>query len=90
MHIAVDKGAKEGLKFIEYVEYLSKNNYIPPGAKNWVDIIRDKGNEANHEILIMNGDDAKDLLKFVEMLLKIIYEFPADVERRRNKQESKP
>jgi hypothetical protein len=82
MHVAVDLGAKKGLNFIEYVEYLSEKGYIPPGAKEWVDIIRKKGNEANHEILIMTEEDAKDLLKFTEMLLKIIYEFPDDVKRR--------
>ncbi len=82
MHIAVSKGAKQNLKFIEYVEYLSKNNYIPPDAKEWVDHIRSKGNEANHEIVIMAEEDAKDLLAFIEMLLKIIYEFPANIKKK--------
>lgn len=82
MNIAVCKGAKEGLKFIEYVEYLSEKNYIPPDAKEWVDHIRDKGNEANHEIAIMKKEDAEDLLSFIEMLLKIIYEFPSIVKKK--------
>lgn len=82
MHIAVAKGAKEGLNFIKYVEYLSDKNYIPPDAKDWVDHIRRKGNEANHEIIIMKEEDAKDLLAFLEMLLKIIYEFPANIKRK--------
>lgn len=81
MHVAVDKGAEEGLKFIEYVEYLANKNIIPNGAKDWVDIIRDKGNEANHEIVIMEEIDAKKLINFTEMLLKIVYEFPAEAER---------
>ncbi len=90
MHIAVDKGAKKGLNFIEYVEYLADKNIIPDGAQDWVNIIREKGNEANHEIVIMNEDDAKDLISFTEMLLKIVYEFPAEVEKkRRNKNPSK-
>jgi hypothetical protein len=82
MHIAVSKGAKEGQKFIEYVQYLSDKNYIPPDAKDWVDHIRDKGNEANHEIVIMKEEEAKDLISFLEMLLKIIYEFPANIRRK--------
>ena len=82
MHIAVSKGAAEGLKFIEYVEYLSNNNYVPPDAKSWVDHIRNKGNEANHEIVIMDKQTAEDLLSFIEMLLKIIYEFPSIVKSR--------
>lgn len=82
MHIAVAKGAKAGETFISYVEFLSDNNFVPPDARDWVDHIRAKGNEANHEITIMGPDDAKDLLAFCEMLLKIIYEFPAVVKKR--------
>ncbi|MGB2862249.1 MAG: DUF4145 domain-containing protein [Sedimentisphaerales bacterium] len=76
MHIAVEKGAKEGIHFIEYVEYLSKSGYVPPDGKGWVDHIRKKGNEANHEITIMSKGDALDLISFSEMLLRFIYEFP--------------
>ncbi len=84
MHIAVSKGADEGKSFVYYVEYLSDNNYVPPGAKDWVDHIRAKGNEANHEIVIMKDEDAKDLISFCEMLLKLIYEFPANIKRKQN------
>lgn len=87
MHIAVAKGAKPGESFISYVEFLSDNHYVPPGAKLWVDHIRKKGNEANHEIVIMKEEDAKDLLSFLEMLLKMIYEFPANITRRTTKPE---
>lgn len=77
MHIAVCKGAKAGKSFVEYVEFLSSNNYVPPDAKEWVDHIRKKGNEANHEIVIMSPEEAKDLIMFSEMLLKLVFEFPA-------------
>jgi hypothetical protein len=83
MHIAVSKGAEENLSFIAYVEYLSNNNYIPPDAKDWVDHIRTKGNEANHEINIMKKEEAEDLIQFIEMLLKMIYEFPASIKRKK-------
>lgn len=79
MNIAVEQGAKEGLKFIEYVEYLASNGFIPPNGKAWVDHIRRKGNEATHEIALMTQADAEELVAFVEMLLKFIYEFPARV-----------
>lgn len=82
MHIAVSKGATPGETFIKYVEFLSNNNYVPPGAKDWVDHIRKKGNEANHEIVIMGKEDAEELLAFSEMLLKIIYEFPASIQKK--------
>jgi len=85
MHIAVAEGAQPGQTFIHYIEYLSDNHYVPPKAKGWVDHIRQKGNEANHEIVTMSEDDAKDLIKFSEMLLKIIYEFPSAVGRKTEK-----
>ena len=79
MNIAVNQGAKEGLKFIEYVTYLSDNGYTPPNGKHWVDHIRKKGNEATHEITVMSENDAKELIVFIEMLLRFIFEFPSMV-----------
>jgi Domain of unknown function (DUF4145) len=76
MNIAVEEGAGEGMKFIEYVTYLSDKGYVPPNGKHWVDHIRRKGNEATHEIAVMSDNDARELLGFVEMLLRFIYEFP--------------
>jgi hypothetical protein len=81
MHVAVEKGAKEGLGFIQYVEYLAANSYIPPDGKDWVDHIRSKSNEANHEITIMGLDEAQDLVSFTEMLLRLVYEFKHRLKR---------
>jgi hypothetical protein len=77
MSIAVEKGASEGLRFIEYVNYLEANGYVPPGGKGWVDAIRKQGNDANHKIAPMIPSDASTLIEFTAMLLKIVYEFPA-------------
>lgn len=82
MHIAVAKGAKEGETFIKYVEYLSDKHYIPPDAKEWVDQIRKSGNEANHAIVIMDRAASEELLSFSEMLLRLVYEFPANIRRK--------
>jgi len=81
MHIAVEKGAEDNKTFIYYVEFLTEKGFTPPGSEDWVDIIRTKGNEANHEIKIMTEEEAKDLLIFLEMLLKLIYEFPSKVKK---------
>jgi hypothetical protein len=76
MHIAVAQGAKAGDSFLNYVEYLADKGYVPPNGRVWVDHIRNKGNEANHEIMLMAQSDAEELISFLEMLLKFIYEFP--------------
>ena len=79
MIVAHDHGAPEGLKFIQYVEYLAEHNYIPEGSKGWVDVIRTKGNEATHEIRAIEQADAKQLMDFTAILLRIMYEFPMAV-----------
>lgn len=77
MHIAVAKGAGENKTFAEYVDYLSEKGFVPLESKEWIDHIRKMGNEANHKIAIMNQQDAENLVYFMEILLKLVFEFPA-------------
>ncbi len=82
MHIAVDNGAKEGLSFAQYVGWLNDAHYIPPNGATWVDEVRKRSNEQNHEIALATREDATQLLDFIEMLLRFAYEFPARVCRK--------
>lgn len=77
MNIAVAEGAPPNSSFLSYVEFLDGKGFVPPKGKGWVDYIRKRGNEANHEIELMKDEDAKSLILFIEMLLKFIYEFPS-------------
>lgn len=79
MHIAVEKGAPEGQSFKQYVDWLVANHYVPPGGEGWADQIRARGNEANHEIDLLEQHAAEQILSFVELLLKFVYEMPARV-----------
>lgn len=79
MNIAVEQGAKPGGSFLSYVEYLASAGFVPPNGKGWVDHIRKKGNEATHEIQLMGPTESAELIAFSEMLLKFIFEFPAQV-----------
>ncbi len=83
MNIAVAQGAPEGKKFIEYVKHLADSGFVPPNGHGWVDHIRSKGNEATHEIALMEEKDAKDLISFCEMLLRFIFEFPNRVPQKK-------
>lgn len=76
MHLSVEQGAKENQNFVQYIDYLDENNWIPPNGKSWVDSIRKKGNEATHEVVFVSESDVIQLFGFVEMLLKFMYEFP--------------
>lgn len=79
MHIAVQQQAEPGKAFAHYVNYLADKGFVPPNGKDWVTHIKSKGNEANHEIILMTRVDAEELIVFMEMLLKFIYEFPARI-----------
>jgi hypothetical protein len=76
MHVAVDNGAQPNLRFIEYVDYLEANGHVPPGAKPWVDEIRQLGNDANHDIALLTNEEAKTVVDFTAMLLRLAYEYP--------------
>lgn len=77
MNVAVDQGAQPNLRFIEYVNYLSDNNFIPPNGKQWVDHIRNIGNDATHEIQPVSQTEVTELIQFLQFLLTFIYSFPA-------------
>lgn len=79
MNVSVSQGAAEGLKFVEYVNYLEEEGHIPKGGRGWIDQIRKKGNEATHDIVIMDKETAVQLLSFMGMLLKLTYEFPESI-----------
>jgi hypothetical protein len=74
MNLAVLEGAKENLSFAAYVTYLAENGFVPPKGRGWVDRIRSIGNEANHEIQLIDSSVAKDLMYLVEMLLRFNFE----------------
>ena len=88
MNVAVDKNADENKPFAHYVDYLANQGYLPPDGKKWAGHIKDKANEANHEIPLIGPEDAKELIEFSEMMLKFIYEYPARMEDRTQKVES--
>lgn len=75
MNLAVQYGAEPGRAFADYITFLDSKGYVPPNGKNWVDRIRTKGNEATHEIRLIEKNEAIQILKFTEMLLKFAYEF---------------
>jgi hypothetical protein len=79
MNVAVAKGAAPGEHFIVYVNFIEAQHLVPPGSKPWLDHIRGKGNEATHEIPSVTRAEAEELLTFVEMLLKFVFELPAQM-----------
>lgn len=84
MHVAVNLGASDNLRFIEYVNYLNEKHFVSVKSHNWIDQIRKYGNEATHELEVNSQQDAQMILKFCEMLLKMNYEYPSIIEESNN------
>jgi hypothetical protein len=88
MHIAVEHQAPiknekgRSYSFKDYVDYLIEKHLIPHGAKSWVDKIREMGNEAVHELIIMNNDNAELMLEFTTLLLQMLYETHGKMQQR--------
>ena len=74
MHVAVEKGAKEGESFSEYLTFLAYQGYITPPMKKWVDLIRQHGNKAAHLLEPPDRTRAESTLMFTAELLRLIYE----------------
>jgi hypothetical protein len=77
MHVGVEKGAPENENFVAYVNYLASKGYVPPDAREWIDEIREHGNDANHDIDLITKGEAENMVDFTAMLLRVIYEYPA-------------
>jgi len=74
MHVAVDKGAMENQRFAVHLKYLSDQGYVTPPMRPWVDLIRQHGNEATHELPDTSKERAEATLSFTAQLLRSIYE----------------
>ncbi len=74
MHVAVEKGAKEGESFANYLSYLESKGFITDAMKGWVDLIRQHGNKAAHLLESPDKKRAESTIMFTSELLRIIYE----------------
>lgn len=75
MNVAVDCKADEDKQFLYYINYLKDEGYIGKTSFDWVNRIRDSGNNATHELPNTSKIEAEEIIHFTYMLLKTIYEF---------------
>jgi hypothetical protein len=74
MHVAVEKGAKEGETFASYITHLEAAGFVTPPMKPWVDLIRQHGNQAQHLLPATDKTRAEATLMFTAELLRLTYE----------------
>ena len=80
MHVAVQEGAEEDKKFVYYVDYLNDNGYVPRKSKHLLEFLRSQGNDANHDVIVLQKEDAEKIISFIELILTFMYEY-ADEEQ---------
>jgi len=76
MNIACSFGAKEGESFVHYVEYLYEKRYLNQQLEVWARRVKDVGNDANHKVMKISRDEARDIFDFIYFLLIVLYELP--------------
>jgi hypothetical protein len=77
MVCACQEGAKDGLKFVEYVKHITDEVLTFPQAKDPIDKIRHIGNDANHTIKFVTREDANRAMSIITYTLNTIYSLPS-------------
>jgi len=80
MHVAVEEGEDEGKSFAEYIDFLCSDGIIPKKSAGRADSVRVLGNSANHSIEDRTQDEAQNCFEFIELLLRVNYEFADEEE----------
>lgn len=73
MHVAVEQGAKPGLKFVQYVEHLKDEGVVGKPQHGLLTRIKDAGNDENHDVRRASIDEARDLLDLTSLLIRSVY-----------------
>lgn len=77
MHLAVDAaGSSPGRTFVQYIDDLEAKGFVMTNLKPVIELVKDRGNAANHELPASTEDDSLRTLSIVEHLLAGIYELP--------------
>ncbi|MCH7472033.1 DUF4145 domain-containing protein [bacterium] len=76
MNVAVDKGAQEGKRFVGYVKYMVEKGMVPLDVESALEKVKDLGNEANHAVTQRSESEAQTILRFLEIVLRMNYEYP--------------
>jgi hypothetical protein len=74
MHVAVDKHAEEGKTFASYIDHLAREGFVTPPMRDWVTLIKNHGNEAQHLLQAPSEKRAQGTLLFTAQLLRSVYE----------------
>ena len=72
------------------IDDLASTGILPPNMKDWSDHVRELGNDSAHPNLGQdptNPQDARDIVSFLDFLLKYLYALPHQIQQYRERQE---
>lgn len=80
MHIAVqEKAPKKDPSFAQYIQYIVDKWLVPERCKVRLDQIRSLGGDAAHQITEKTEEDARTSIEFLQIVLKMAYEYADEV-----------
>lgn len=95
--ICLDKGANEGDKLHQQIDWLFSQQIITRELKEWAHEVRYVGNDGAHpkkpeDDIPVTSEDAKDILDLLKQFSQVLYVAPAIAEERRKirREKNKP
>ncbi|HLO98472.1 MAG TPA: DUF4145 domain-containing protein [Fimbriimonas sp.] len=77
-HISHDKlGTKRDDTFQNHLKALYDSELLAKGQRDWIDSIKDSAGKGIHDLEIIKRDEAESIFEFTQMMLKIMYDYPA-------------
>lgn len=59
---------------MSYIDYLASEGYVTPPMREWVELIKNHGNESTHKLKSPERVRAEGTLLFTAQLLRSVYE----------------
>jgi hypothetical protein len=77
-HVSHEKTSKaKDAAFQDHLKALYDSEHLAKGQRDWIDAIKDSAGKGIHDLEILSPDEAKSIFEFTQMMLKILYTYPA-------------
>jgi hypothetical protein len=88
LQVALRDNNAEGRNLRDEIDDLASKGLLPPVVKDWAHELRELGNDSAHprpDAEATAPDDARDIVEFLDYLLRYLYDLPQAIERYRGR-----
>lgn len=88
MQVALRQNDASGKSLKHEIDDLATKGILPPHMKDWAHELRELGNDSAHpgpSQTKTNGDDAKDVIEFLDFMLQYLYDLPHQIDQYRKR-----